>query len=200
MPYSAEHKKNTRATIIETARTLFNIHGFRGVTIGMIMKQAGLTHGGFYNHFDNKEALYAAAVKSFLGGRGAQWREEAGIDPSRLNPEMAQHMLDSYLSNEHLEDMENQCPMIALPSDVARASPDVQQAYQELLTAMVWLFENTLDGPEEGVRQRALSMAALCVGGMVLARTLPDSGLAIEVRDAALKAASDMREVSTATP
>lgn len=199
MPLSAEHKRKTRATIVETARVLFNVHGFRGVTIDMVMKHVGLTRGGFYNHFKNKEALYAAAVHSFLGGRGAQWREEAGIDPSRLSPEMAQHMLDSYLSNAHLGDLENQCPMIALPSDVARAGPDVQLAYQELLTAMVWLFENTLESAEQGVRQRALAMAALCVGGMVIARTLPDSTLAKQVRDAAHKAASDLRDAGPTT-
>lgn len=198
MPYSAEHKQRTRATIIETARILFNRHGFEGVSIDLVMNEAGLTRGGFYNHFPNKEALYAAAVKGFLMGRGAQWRAEAGIDPTRLSPEMAQAMLDSYLSSEHLGDLENQCPMIALPSDVARANGEVQSAYQDLLTAMVWLFENSLAGDDKECRQRALAMAALCVGGMVLARTLPDSMLAEEVRAAAHLAASDLASVFSA--
>lgn len=189
MPYSAEHKMRTRARIIETARVLFNRHGYEAVSIDMLMNEAGLTRGGFYNHFENKETLFAAAVKSFLMGRGAQWRAEAGIDPTRLSPDMAQKMLDSYLSTKHLGDLENQCPMIAMPSEVARASDEVRSAYQDLLKAMVWLFESSLDASIADRRERALAMAALCVGGMVLARTLPESALAEEVRAAAHAAA-----------
>ncbi|WP_153771198.1 TetR/AcrR family transcriptional regulator [Labrenzia sp. CE80] len=192
MPYSNDHKMQTRARIVEEARMLFNIHGFNGVTIEMIMAEAGLTRGGFYNHFKNKEALFSAAVASFLMGRGAQWRDEAGIDVTCLNPEMARHMIDSYLSHEHLGDLENQCPMIALPSDVARSSADVQQAYQQLLSAMVGLFEKSLAVEGKASRQEALSLAALCVGGMVLARTLPGSEIAEEVRAAAHATARQM--------
>lgn len=195
MPYSAEHKKKSRAKIVETARILFNIHGFRGVTIDMVMQEAGLTRGGFYNHFKNKEALYEAAVLGFLTGRGAQWRDEAGIDASQLSPVMAQHMLDAYLSEQHLEDLKNQCPMIALPSDIARSNEQVQRSYQILLEAMVGLFENSIVNEETQTstcRQRALAMAALCVGGMILARTLPDSDLAREVRTAAHETATKL--------
>ncbi|MBM7070155.1 TetR/AcrR family transcriptional regulator [Actibacterium sp. 188UL27-1] len=198
MPLSAEHKERTRARIIETARILFNLHGLRGVTIDMVMREAGLTRGGFYNHFKNKDELYSAAVHSFLHGRGAQWRDEAGIDLSRLSPEMAQHMLDSYLSEKHLGDLENQCPMIALPSDVARAGEEVQNAYHALLTAMVWLFESAIEGAD--ARSRALAMAALAVGGMVLARTLPGSDLADEVRLAAHQTASRLKEAPQPAP
>ena len=53
MPYSKQHTERTRAKIIEAARTLFNVHGFHGVTIEMVMGKAGLTRGGFYNHFKN---------------------------------------------------------------------------------------------------------------------------------------------------
>jgi AcrR family transcriptional regulator len=194
MPYSTEHKQNSRANIIEAARILFNRHGFQDVTIDMVMAQAGLTRGGFYNHFKNKEALFAAAVSGFLFGRGAEWRRDAGVDPSALSPEMAQHMIDSYLSAKHLGDLDGQCPMIALPSDVARSNPEVQQAYQELLNAMVWLFEQTVPDDHGAARRKALSLAALCVGGMVLARTLPDSGLAAEVRAAAHEAAIDLSQ------
>ena len=192
MPYSREHKQQTRAKIVEAARILFNRHGFHDVTIDMIMHKAGLTRGGFYNHFESKEALYGAAVSSFLTGRGAQWRDQAGVDPANPSTRMARQMIQGYLSAEHLGDLDGQCPMIALPSDVARSTPEVQSAYQELLEAMVWLFENGFT--EKGIqsRQRALSMAALCVGGMVLARTLPDSSLADEVRRAAHRTAEEM--------
>ncbi len=191
MPYSAEHKQQTRGKIIEAARILFNRHGFNAVTINMIMKASDLTRGGFYNHFKSKEELYSEAVASFLTGRGAKWREEAGIDGRSPTPEMANQMLQSYLSKEHLGDLDGQCPMIALPSDVARASGEVQDAYQKLLEAMVWLFETSLKSCGPQARQKALSLAALCVGGMVLARTLPNSELAEEVLDAANLAAQE---------
>jgi len=191
VPYSAEHKRKTRSRIVESARILFNRHGFVDVTIDQVMQNAGLTRGGFYNHFKSKEELYAAAVTSFLMGRGAEWRAEAGIDPAIPSPEMARQMIEGYLSSEHLGDLDGQCPMIALPSDVARANPEVQASYQHLLQAMVSLFENSLEDHDQA-REDALTLAALCVGGMILARTLPDSALAEEVRSAALKAANDM--------
>lgn len=192
MPLSPEHKQQTRTKIVETARILFNRHGFEGVSIDQVMKAAGLTRGGFYNHFKTKDALYQEAVSSFLMGRGAQWRAEAGINPSDPNAKMARQMIDSYLSTEHLGDIDDQCPMIALPSDVARASPEVQAAYQQLLEGMISLFETGLELSGQENRQKALSLAALCVGGMVLARTLPDSGLANEVRMAAQVTADEM--------
>ncbi|WP_299327252.1 TetR/AcrR family transcriptional regulator [Parasphingopyxis sp.] len=192
MPYSAAHKRETRAKIVEAARILFNRHGFDDVTIDMIMRDAGLTRGGFYNHFDSKEALYAAAVSSFLMGRGAQWRGDAGVDPAKPGPDMAERMISGYLSPDHLGDLDGQCPMIALPSDIARTNPQVREAYQLLLTSMVGLFENGLSKGSDSMRETALSLAALCVGGMVLARTLPDSELAEEIRAAAHRTAVAM--------
>ena len=92
MPYSPTHKERTRARIVECARILFNRHGFDGVTIDMVMEQAELTRGGFYNHFKSKEELFAAAVSSFLMGRGARWRSEAGIDHAHPTREDAANM------------------------------------------------------------------------------------------------------------
>ncbi len=203
MPYSAKHKESTRARIVEAARVLFNRHGFQDVTIDMVMASAGLTRGGFYNHFKSKEALHGAAVSSFLMGRGADWRAEFDVDPANPGPEMTQRMIRGYLSAEHLGDLEGQCPMIALPSDIARANPEVKASYQQLLQAMVGLFEGGIeepalaDGMADGMadgaaRETALAMAALCIGGMVIARSLPDSELAQEVRLAALVVAQKM--------
>ena len=98
MPYSADHKHRTRARIVESARILFNRHGYESVSIDMVMAEAGLTRGGFYNHFKSKEELFAAAVASFLMGRGAQWRAAAGIDPANPEPEMASQMIVGNLS------------------------------------------------------------------------------------------------------
>ncbi|WCL53471.1 TetR/AcrR family transcriptional regulator [Gimibacter soli] len=185
MPYSASHKMKTRGRIVEAARVLFNKNGFEKVTIDQIMEASGLTRGGFYNHFQSKEALYSEAVDSFLMGRGAEWRKDAQVDSENPSIEAVRRMVLGYLSVEHLADVEGQCPMIALPSDVARANPSVQAAYQRLLEAMVRLFQQGMSERQSKAREKALSLAALCVGGMVLARTIPDKNFAEEIRTAA---------------
>lgn len=196
MPYSPEHKAKTRARIVECARMLFNQHGFEGVSIELVMAEASLTRGGFYNHFRSKEELFAAAVESFLMGRGAEWRAKAGIDPFNITGHSAAAMIAGYLSPEHLQDLQGQCPMIALPSDVARGNTEVQAAYQKLLTAMVSLFERSLtEAGAPDARRRALVLASLCVGGMVLARTLPKSPLTEDLRSAAFDEAINIAQV-----
>jgi len=197
MPYSAEHKTDVRRRIVEQARILFNRDGFAAVSIDQLMAGVGLTRGGFYNHFSNKEELYAEAVASFLNGRGKTWRDEAGVDPVNGGPETVQAMINSYLSPEHLNDVDSQCPLIALPSDVARGAPEVRAAYGSLLKAMSWLFENNLDerNPKKR-REKALALSALCVGGMVLSRTLDDAVLADDIREAARNSALSMLDES----
>lgn len=184
MPYSPAHKAETRKRIVETARILFNREGFSKVSIDRIMDEAGLTRGGFYNHFRNKDQLYAEAVASFLNGRGKEWRDAAGVDPVKGGQEAVCAMIESYLSSDHLGDLDGQCPMIALPSDTARASPNVRAAYTELLRAMVWLFEHN-GKRDDGARERALALSAMCVGGMVLARTVDDPEFSDQIRAAA---------------
>ena len=105
---------------------------------------------------------------------------------------MARNMIEAYLSTEHLTDLDGQCPMIALSSDVARATPEVQASYQVLLGAMVGLFTQSMQDQTKQVRQKALSLAALSVVGMILARTLPESKLVTEVRHAAMKTANQI--------
>lgn len=187
MPYSKEHKQQVRLKIIEASRVLFNRHGFEKVTIDQVMAFAGLTRGGFYNHFSSKDELFKEAVAGFLMGRGAQWHKKAGIDVSSLDKKAASQMIDSYLSQQHLADLDGQCPMIALPSDVARANKAVRSSYQKLLQGMVYLYETSLNQnkADDVNRNKALALSALCVGGMILARTLPDSELAKEVQEAA---------------
>ena len=124
MPYPPEHKVQTRARIVESARRLFNRHGFEQVTIDQIMASAGLTRGAFYHHFDSKDELYAAAVASFVTCNPFAVKTahaaQAIDDPQRL----ARMLVDLYLSDEVLENVDLHCPLYALPSDVARAGRD----------------------------------------------------------------------------
>ncbi|NUO71572.1 MAG: TetR/AcrR family transcriptional regulator [Frateuria sp.] len=186
MPYTAEHKRSTRARIVQSARELFNRKGFVEVSIDQIMARAGLTRGGFYSHFSNKEELFVEAIMAYRNfNPGMRWKSLA-LDPARQGKARARQLVDAYLSQAHLDDLEGHCPMIALPSDVARASPRVKQAYRELLEGMAGIFTDSLSADRSAdARKRGLALAALCIGGMVLARTFEDESFRREVREAA---------------
>jgi len=198
MPYSPEHKTETRKRIVASARKLFNRRGFTEVSIDEIMADAGLTRGGFYNHFAAKEELYAEAVGEILNCNPDQWKV-AGIDVGARPETVARQIISAYLSDRHLEDIDSACPLIALPSDVARGGEGVKRAYREVLEGMIRLFQVSQEG-SAGARERAVAMATLCVGGMVVARAIDDDGLSEEIRAVAstmaMKAGGFKREMS----
>jgi len=182
MPYSPEHKRDTREKILESARRLFNRNGYSGVSIEEIMSHAGLTHGGFYRHFSGKDELYAAAVRQFLCKKApASWQKPR--KPSVVTRPRAQRIVDAYFSREHLENRDDCCPMIGMGCDVQRGGEEVKAAYQEVVEQMVKVFRDHLKGPR--AHDRALALVALCVGGMVLARSVGDPDLADDFRRAA---------------
>lgn len=183
MPYSPEHKAQTRARIVASARKLFNRRGFAEVSIDEIMADAGLTRGGFYNHFATKEELYAEAVGEILKCDPSQWKV-AGVDIGALPATVARQVISAYLSDRHLEDIDAACPLIALPSDVARGGEGVKRAYRQVLEGMIRLFQASQEGHADA-RQRAVAIATLCVGGMVVARALDDEALSAEIRTVA---------------
>ena len=191
MPYTAEHKQETRTRIIKSARRLFNRNGFADVTIGEIMSEAGLTHGGFYKHFAAKEDLYSVAVLEFIRSDTPEHWQQEHIDPEAKGRELARMILDAYLSKDHYKEKEASCPMIALPSDVARGNGVVKRAFREVLEMMAGAFGANLR-PAEGLtsRERALALVAQAVGGMVLARAIDDKQLSDEIRDSARKQAA----------
>ncbi|MGO4380647.1 TetR/AcrR family transcriptional regulator [Pseudoduganella sp. RAF53_2] len=182
MPYTSEHKARTRAKIVESARKLFNRYGFEQVSIENIMSEAGLTRGGFYNHFDSKDELYAAAVASFTSCNpfAVSIAENPPPDPYSL----ARRLLDLYLSDAVLADIDSHCPLYALPGDVARAGLSPQKAYTDLIRNLTHVYRHALaDYPD--AEQRAQAIVSLCVGGMVLARTTDDEALRGSLRAAA---------------
>ena len=194
MPYSAEHKQRTRARIVECARALFNRKGYAEVSIEEIMASAGLTRGGFYNHFRTKEALFVEAVAAYQDFNPAERWPDIDFDPQRGGTEFARQMVNVYLSREHLDDIDGQCPIIALPSDVAHASTGVKRAYRGLLERLAGMLAQGADASAgaQAARQRGLALAALCVGGMVLARTIEDDAFREEIRAAARATAHEL--------
>jgi TetR/AcrR family transcriptional regulator, transcriptional repressor for nem operon len=189
MPYSTAHKERTRTRIIKSARKLFNRNGFADVSIGEIMGEAGLTHGGFYKHFSAKEDLYQAAVLQFIRGDQPEAWQARHISSAAEGAELARSIVDAYLSVDHFEDRDASCPMIALPSDVSRGNDSVKAAFREVLEMMVSAFTDTLPQSPRPGRERALALVAMVVGGMVLARAVDNPGLARELREGARRQA-----------
>jgi AcrR family transcriptional regulator len=183
MPYTAEHKQQTRTRIIESARRLFNRNGFEAVTIGEIMNDAGLTHGGFYKHFSAKEDLYQAAVLQFVCADAPERWQAKHIDPKARGEALARMIVDAYLSRDHYEDLDGSCPLIAFPSDVARGNGTVKDAFRQVMEMMVDAFEANLPKGGKPARERALALVSQVVGGMVLARSVGDDDLADEIRE-----------------
>jgi TetR/AcrR family transcriptional regulator, transcriptional repressor for nem operon len=187
MPYSEEHKQEARQKILESARRLFNKKGFAEVSIDEVMENAGLTHGGFYRHFRDKAELYAEAVRWFLCAEAPKpWQRKPAI-PAGAHKRRGKRVVDAYFSRAHFEDRESCCPLVALPSDVARSSDGVKKAYREVLEKLADIFEadfgSDLDEPEKS--ERALALVALCIGGIVAARCVDDPTLANNLRRAA---------------
>lgn len=182
MPYTAEHKERTRSRIVESARKLFNRHGFEQVSIESIMSDAGLTRGGFYNHFESKDELYAATVASFTTCN--PFSKDIAASPPKDAQELAYRLLNLYLSDAVLEDVEQHCPLYALPGDVARAGLSPQKAYTRLIRNLAHVFQQALKDYSDG-EQRAQAIVSLCVGGMLLARTTDDAALGSSLRAAA---------------
>ncbi|HEY6718806.1 MAG TPA: TetR/AcrR family transcriptional regulator [Reyranella sp.] len=194
MPYTAKHKQDTRQRILESARRLFNSKGFAEVSIGEIMENAGLTHGGFYRHFNDKSELYAEAVQWFLCEEAPKPWQRPRRGAARKS--RAQRIVDAYFSLDHFDDRESCCPLIGLPSDVSRGSDAVKAAYQDVLEKLLGLLQADLARP--GARERALSLVALCVGGMVVARSVEDPALAHDLRRAAYRRAQTVLKTAHA--
>jgi len=180
MPYTSEHKARTRDKIVASARRLFNRYGFEQVSIDRIMADAGMTRGGFYHHFSGKDELYAAAVASFSQCNPFRDRFSPHADPMA----MARTLVDLYLSDAVLADVDAHCPLYALPGDVARAGLSPQKAYTDLIRNLTRMYSHAM-GDTPAAERCAQTIVALCVGGMVLARTTDDETLRQSLRRAA---------------
>lgn len=173
---SQEQAKLNRARVVEVAATLFRERGLHGVGVADIMSAAGLTHGGFYGQFANKDAL---AVEAF----------ECALSQDRRGDIEA--LVAEYLSAEHVRSPGSGCPIAALASDVAREMPD--SAVRHRFTQGVRRFAELIDkllprSSAERRRQRALAAISTLVGAVILARAVDDEQLSGELLDAAKSA------------
>jgi AcrR family transcriptional regulator len=184
MPYSPGHRERTRTKIVRSAQRLFNQHGFQGVSIDQIMAEAELTRGGFYRHFSSKSDLYAEAMDCFFTNPqlGNRWE---GVEVDCAKGNAGPQIVRAYLSRQHFQDIQDSCPMVALPGDVARSGATAKRAYENALNAMIEHLQADARRTGKPDRKETLAIAALCIGGMVIARATHDLALADEMREAA---------------
>jgi TetR/AcrR family transcriptional repressor of nem operon len=188
MPYPDGHREQVRNRIVESARRLFNQNGFENVSVDAIMAHARLTRGAFYTYFDSKSDLYKEVLGCFFTDPNWKNRWE-GIEVDLLSPEAGPQIVRAYLSQQHFDDVENSCPMVALPSDVARSDESVKAAFENVFRAMVTVLAREVKNTTELPENVAMAIASLCIGGMVVARSLNDSELSERLRAAATHAA-----------
>src|SRR5260370_31849042 len=185
MPYPADHRAEVKGRIVSSARRLFNKQGFDNVSLDQIMAGAGLTRGGFYSYFESKSDIYAEVLGCFF--TDPDWKScWDGVQVDLSSKEVGPQVVRAYLSRQHFEDVENSCPMVALPTDVARSGVSAKRAFETVFKAMVSVLERSLIEKGDLRRTTAQSIAALSIGGMVVARTMVDRALADELRSACM--------------
>jgi TetR/AcrR family transcriptional repressor of nem operon len=191
MPYPAGHRAEVKSKIVESARRLFNRHGFENISVDQIMSGAGLTRGGFYSYFDSKSDLYAEVLGCFF--TDPEWKScWEGVDIDLGSAEVGPQVVRAYLSRQHFEDVENSCPMVALPTDVSRSGESARRAFETVFQAMVSVLERSSRENGRSRRVTAQATAALCVGGMVVARAINNREVADELRDACMAVALEL--------
>jgi TetR/AcrR family transcriptional repressor of nem operon len=191
MPYPVGHRAAVRKRIIDSARRLFNRHGFECVSLNQIMAGAGLTHGVFYSYFKSKSDLYAEVLGCFFTDPG--WKScWEGVHVDLSSTDVGPQVVRAYLSRQHFDDVENSCPMVALPTDVARSGISAKRAFETVFKAMVSVLERSLNQKARRRRTTAQTIAALSIGGMVVARTMVDRALADELRAACTSVALEL--------
>ena len=183
MSHEPSRKELTYERIVTAAARAIRRSGYAGTGVADIMKEAGLTHGGFYAHFDSRTQLLAEAADR----AGAQSMERMRKVTDRAAPEDAlRAFVDAYLSDAHVEAPEVGCSLAALGTEMPRQAPEVRQVCARRLKDMVDLVERQL--PEWGApgqHDKALAVMSCLVGAMVLARASDDKRVSKDVRNAA---------------
>lgn len=178
MRVSTEEKDRSRKRILTAAGRLFRENGVQGASVGDIMAAAGMTHGGFYRHFADKDALLAAALTQAFEGFTRPLSDSAVADAAAA--------IDAfralYLSTDHLATPGEGCPAAALGPDIARCGDDVRKAFSDGVSRMA---EELARGKslKDNAQNDAWRDLAMMVGAMVLARGAGET-LAAEILQA----------------
>jgi TetR/AcrR family transcriptional repressor of nem operon len=184
MRYSKEHKAETHARIVKKASVRLRERGAHGIGVADLMKEAGLTHGGFYAHFDSREALVVEAFDYAMDRAMTRRRQQiADLPPDARLP----HLVDTYLSPQHRDNPGHGCAMPALGAEIARESPKTRRAFAAKLDDMIGMMAEQYPGDPDAARKQAIAALATMMGGILMAR-IAGSG---EVSDEFLKVGRD---------
>ena len=176
MRQSREEKARTHDRIVETASARIRGQGMEGPGVAEMMQAAGLTHGGFYKHFDSRRELIAEAADHAFAYAGRTLDKYADDEP---DPFAA--WVDWYLSEEHRDDPgADRCPVAALVGDVGRADDGVRAGYSVVVERYIATLEGMLGGGEDARRQATIAVSTL-VGSLVLARAVDNDALSNEI-------------------
>ncbi|MEA2837125.1 MAG: TetR/AcrR family transcriptional regulator, transcriptional repressor for nem operon [Bradyrhizobium sp.] len=168
MRYSKEHKLETHARIVKKASVRLREKGAHGIGVADLMKDAGLTHGGFYAHFDSREALVIEAFGYAMDRATERWRKLAAKTPPEKR---LATIVDSYLTPVHRDDPGHGCAIPALSAEIARESPKTRKAFAAKLEQMIEMIaEQMPELPRKTARKRAMASLATMMGTLVLAR------------------------------
>lgn len=174
MEPTPSRKALSHERILDTAARTIRRAGCGGVGVADVMREAGLTHGGFYAHFPSRDALLAEALAR--AGRDSSDRLDARMAAHLAQGRSALHALVlSYLTDEHAAHPENGCAVAALAAEMPRQAPEVQQAGRDRVTALIDRVRRCL--PEGTDPQQAVVIAGTLVGALQLARALGNGPL-----------------------
>ena len=181
-------KEQTRERILRAAARAIRKHGYEGVGIADVMKEAGLTHGGFYAHFESRDALLAAAAEQ----TGAESNESLSRALAKAKPgEELMALVDTYLDDRHVTAAEQGlgCALAAAGTEVPRQGPGVRRAVSRRIKDLVGLVERQFpDWGKPAAHEKAMAIVAQMVGALMLARATEDPQLSKAIRRATREA------------
>ncbi len=181
MRVSREQFRENREKILQAAARLFRERGFDEVGVADVMKEAGLTHGGFYGHFKSKDDLIAQATGEAARPFAEEWERIVEAE----GPGALKTIAKRYLGEAHLKGPGSGCQIAALGPEIARRAPQDRAAVTEGVKSLVEVLQKAAPGvTEEERRKQALRAYASWVGAVVLARISDDEGFSREVREA----------------
>jgi TetR/AcrR family transcriptional repressor of nem operon len=181
MKVSREQVALNRQRIVETAARLFREKGYDGIGVADLMKSAGLTHGGFYGHFESKEDLLAEATAHALKKSVERWQGYAAQGPETALDKIGQ----GYLTEQHRDNPGGGCSVTALGADIARLGPKARRALTEGASGQMAVLQKLMSGQDDAEkRKQALAKYASMVGALVLSRAVDDEALSVEILQA----------------